>query len=72
MNLEGDVGFKVCLQTKDGKADRESDTKGAKKAPARGSRGKNIRVSNEIALLREAMNTSNSSMDREDSKKRNK
>ena len=52
--------------------DRKSGTKGAKKAAARGSRGKNIRDSNENALLREAMNTSNSSMDREDSKERDK
>ena len=72
MNLEEDVDFKVCLQTEDGKADRESDTKGAKKVPARGSRGKDIRDSNENVPLREAMNTSDDSMDREDSKERDK
>ena len=37
MNLEEDVNFKVSLQTRDGKADRESGTKGAKKAAAWGS-----------------------------------
>ena len=43
MNLEEDIDCKVCLQTEDGKADRESDTMGAKNAPAWGSRGKNIK-----------------------------
>ena len=43
MNLEEDVDFKVSLQTRDGKADRKSGMKGAKKATAQGSRGKNIR-----------------------------
>ena len=72
MNLEEYVNFKVNLQTRDGKADRESGIKGANKAAAWGSRGKNIRDSNENALLREAMNTSDGSMGREGSKERDK
>ena len=62
----------VMLQTRNGKADKKSDTKGAKKAAAWGSKGKNIEGSDEKALLKEAMNTSDNSMDKEDSKERDK
>ena len=44
--------------------------RGAKKATARGSRGKNIEGSKENAPHREAKKTSNDSMHKEDSKER--
>ena len=52
------------------KAGRKSGMKGAKKATARGSRGKNIEGSKENALHREAKKTSDDSMDEDDSKER--
>ena len=60
------------LQARNRKAGKKSGTKGAKKAAARGSKSKNIRDSNENALLIEAMNTSDGSMNKEDSKERDK
>ena len=60
----------VMPQTGNGKAGRKSGTKGAKKATAWGSRGKNIEGSKESAPHREAKKTSNDSMDKEDSKER--
>ena len=60
----------VMPQTGNGKARRKSGMKGAKKATAQGSRGKNIEGSKENALHREAKKTSDDSMDKEDSKER--
>ena len=62
----------VMPQTRNRKAGKKSGTRGAKKATARGSRGKNIKGSKENALHREAKKTSDDSMDKEDSKERDK
>ena len=62
----------VMPQTRNGKAGKKSGTRGAKKATARGSKGKNIEGSKENALHREAKKTSDDSMDKEDSKERDK
>ena len=62
----------VMLLTRNRKAGKKCGTKGAKKAAAQGSRGKNIIGSKENALHKEAKKTSSDSMDKEDSKERDK